>query len=266
MSRGSGRGVGRGPVLWRLEGRRDLDFSLAWGPFLEPLQPLPLAPPPSLYQDRREDTGPPGNPGSPHLRGLHLVPCAKSQFCCGRHRGSSPRGRTRPSRGDVTLPTIVSSTLPERFPQRLPSACRGPGFRAHVRASAGRPSPSFGRPGARGVARRGGDRHVPLARLPPLRVSAQEKRLHFARLRTVLRFAGMSLSCEGHVALSRLFSVFPRGGSQLVLCPFSHVSRNPEGCRPVGIQIPFLFLTYTCMIFICTPFKKCVKGYGVLGL
>lgn len=52
----------------------------------------------------------------------------------------------------------------------------------------------------------------------------------------------------------------------MVLCPFSHVSRNPEGCRPVGIQIPFLFLIYTCMIFICTPFKKCVKGYGVLGL
>lgn len=138
MSRGSGQGVGRGPVLWRLEGRCDLDFSLAWGPFLEPLQPLPLPPPPSLYQDRREDTGPPGNPGSPHLRGLHFVPCAKSQFCCGRHRGSSPRGRTRPSRGDVTLLTIVSSTLPERFPQRLPSAVRRPpaGAQGSARTSA----------------------------------------------------------------------------------------------------------------------------------
>lgn len=111
---------------------RGRPLPLAWGPFLESLQrsvvrsPSDSEPPASLYQDPREDTGPPGNPGSPHLRGLDLVPCAKSQFCHGRHHGYSPRVRTWPSCRDVTLPTTALSELPERFPQRLrrpPSTC-----------------------------------------------------------------------------------------------------------------------------------------------
>lgn len=39
--------------------------------------------------------------------------------------------------------------------------------------------------------------------------------------------------------------------------------------RKVAARSAFKFLSnfsYMCMIFICTPFKKCVKGYGVLGL